>query len=229
MSTQQPIFMAASALLAYPDQNLLDAIDEIQAALQPDQQATLVPLFVHLRSNDLIDLQEHYVSIFDRSRAHCLHLFEHIHGDSRDRGQALIDLREEYLNHGLLPDTNELPDYIPLFLEFLGQIQTDQAQQLLDEAVHILARIGAKLSKAQSPYATVFDTVCALGTVVPEPLPELEPEEDEEKPITFGPDDDGHNPADTLSRVNDGTQPVTFYARNGKPRTLAGGSTHPRQ
>jgi nitrate reductase delta subunit len=216
-------FMAASALLAYPQQDLLDALGQIQGALEPGQRATLAPLFAHLDSGDIIDLQEHYVSVFDRGRAHSLHLFEHIHGDSRDRGQALIDLRQEYLDHGLLPDTSELPDYIPLFWEFLGQIPPDQARQLLDETVHVLARIEAKLTQAQSPYAAVFTMIRALGTVAPEPLPELEPEDEEEKPITFGPDDDGHNPADTLARLDDGAQPVTFYARDGKPRRLAGG------
>src|SRR3546814_637451 len=109
---------------------LLPLLGEIRAALQPDRLVVLEPLLGYLGEGDLIDLQENYVATFDRRAAHSLHLFEHIHGESRDRGQALIDLRQEYINHGLLPDTNELPDYIPLFLEFLGQIPQDEAQAL---------------------------------------------------------------------------------------------------
>ncbi|MCR2493331.1 nitrate reductase molybdenum cofactor assembly chaperone, partial [Salmonella enterica] len=85
----------------------------------PEAEETLQPLIGHLASQDLIALQETYVATFDRNRAHSLHLFEHVHGESRDRGQAMVDLLETYRQHGFEPVVSELPDHVPLFLEFL--------------------------------------------------------------------------------------------------------------
>src|SRR3546814_3218502 len=101
-------YAAAAELLSYPGETLLPLLGEIRAALQPDRLVVLEPLLGYLGEGDLIDLQENYVATFDRRAAHSLHLFEHIHGESRDRGQALIELRQEYINHGLLPDTHEI-------------------------------------------------------------------------------------------------------------------------
>ncbi|TIU76002.1 MAG: nitrate reductase molybdenum cofactor assembly chaperone, partial [Mesorhizobium sp.] len=80
----------------------------------------LQPLLADLAALDLYDLQERYCELFDKTRRHSLHLFEHIHGESRDRGQAMVDLAEHYRRGGLLVAANELPDFIPLFLEFLS-------------------------------------------------------------------------------------------------------------
>src|SRR5690606_5631788 len=144
-------------LLGYPEQDWLDALPELSAVLPPDARARLAPLFDFLNQDtDLIERQECYVATFDRRPAHSLHLFEHIHGESRDRGQAMVDLRNEYLKHGLEPAANELPDYVPLFLEFLGQIPAGAAEDLLGDAIHVLARLGDKLAEDGSPYACVF-------------------------------------------------------------------------
>lgn len=218
-------YAAASALLSYPDDELLAALPDVDAALDPGQRGVLGPLLAHLRQGEPIDLQEYYVDIFDRRPSHSLHLFEHIHGESRDRGQALVDLRNEYLNHGLLPDTQELPDYIPLFLEFLGQIPPDDARALLGEAIHVMAQLGDKLAKARSPYAAVFDMLRGMTGVKPGPLPDLPEEDLEERPITFGPQG-LDSPADTLARAG-AMQPVTFYGRDGKPRTFSGSDAAP--
>lgn len=152
-----------SVLLSYPQQDLLDALPDIDERLAADEAAArnLTPLLAYLRSQPLITLQENYVDTFDRNPAHALHLFEHVHGESRARGQALVDLLQTYRVHGLAPIPNELPDHIPLFLEFLGSIDAAAAQALLEDALPVLAAIGERLARQGSPYAGVF---AALGT-----------------------------------------------------------------
>ena len=205
-----PVYRVLSALLAYPDAELLAALPELQAALAPAHRAQLAPVFALLGgTDDLIGLQEQYVATFDRRPAHSLHLFEHIHGESRDRGQAMVDLREEYLRHGLLLDTSELPDYVPLFLEFLGQIPPASAAALLGDAIHVLARIGGKLTESGSPYAAVFTALLGLTDTVPQTLPEPPEGEMEEAMVTFGPEADGSEPA--LRARTQAVQPVHFY------------------
>src|SRR5690606_17611674 len=133
------VYRVLSALLTYPDQALLAALPELEACLNVSQRMQLAPLFEALRtSDDLIDAQERYVATFDRRPAHSLHLFEHIHGQSRDRGQAMVDLREEYLRHGLLLDTSELPDYVPLFRGFLAQTPPPAAAAPRARPTHLL-------------------------------------------------------------------------------------------
>ena len=148
------LYRLLSALLSYPEQELLDALPEIDAALaeHPWAGETLEPLTAWLGGQALIPLQETYVATFDRNRSHSLHLFEHVHGESRDP-QAMVDLLQTYRDHGFEPVVSELPDHVPLFLEFLGVIDADQAQALLDEAIHVLAAIGSRLARGDSPYA----------------------------------------------------------------------------
>ena len=147
------LYRLLSALLSYPEQELLDALPEIDAALaeHPWAGETLEPLTAWLGGQAPIPLQETYVATFDRNRSHSLHLFEHVHGESRDRGQAMVDLLQTYRDHGFEPVVSELPDHVPLFLEFLGVIDADQAQALLDEAIHVLAAIGSRLARGDSP------------------------------------------------------------------------------
>ena len=204
------VYRVLSALLTYPDQALLAALPELQNCLTLSQRTQLAPLFTALsQADDLISAQEQYVATFDRRPAHSLHLFEHIHGQSRDRGQAMVDLREVYLKHGLILDTSELPDYVPLFLEFLGQIPPDDASALLGDAIHVLARIGEKLTQYGSPYATVFTVLGEMTTTVPQPLPEPPEEMMDESMVTFGPNADGSEPA--LQARSQTVQPVHFY------------------
>jgi len=217
-----PVYRVLSALLSYPDSELVAALPELQAALDARQRAQLAPLFALLGgSDDLIGLQEQYVATFDRRPAHSLHLFEHIHGESRDRGQAMVDLREEYLRHGLLLDTSELPDYVPLFLEFLGQIAPADAAALLGDAIHVLARIGGKLAGNGSPYAGVFGVLRTLTDTVPQPLPEPPEGEMEETMVTFGPEADGTEPA--LRARAQAAQPVHFYETDPRRAQAAPG------
>ena len=118
-------YRALAALLTYPTEELVGAIEEISSTLQTEgllsvaSRRSVERLLRELRTLDLFDLQERYVTLFDRTPSLSLHLFEHVHGDSRDRGQAMVDLIELYRRHGVEIATHELPDFLPLFLEFL--------------------------------------------------------------------------------------------------------------
>lgn len=210
-------YSVLSALLAYPDAELVAALPELRAVLTPSDAATLAPLFAMMEgAPDLIALQEEYVATFDRRPAHSLHLFEHVHGESRDRGQAMVNLRQEYLRHGLEPEPGELPDYVPMFLEFLGQLPAAQAAALLGDAIHVLARIGAKLAAADSPYARVFDVLRGLTDVQPQDLPEPSEGDMEESAVSFGPDAGLSEP---VLRAHGQPQPVHFHPTDPRRAT----------
>lgn len=214
LQPRQPVYAVLSLLLAYPDAQLAQALPQAEALLDDAQSARLRPLLRHLAGADLIVLQEEYVATFDRRPAHSLYLFEHIHGASRDRGQAMVDLREEYLRHGLQPDPSELPDYVPMFLEFLAQLPADAARALLDDAIHVLARLHKGLDEAGSPYACVFEVLRSLGSVEPVELPGPPPEDEEETMVTFGPGG--------LQGGQGAEQPLRFYPPGGATRSHAG-------
>ena len=164
-------FKVLSLLLMYPESDWLAALPDMHAALveeaptNANAASRLAPLFDLLKNTRLIALQENYVATFDRNPSHSLHLFEHIHGESRDRGSAMINLLEEYWKHGFDAAASELPDYVPLFLEFLSQLPSEEALPLLGDAVHVLALIGRKLDKNGSPYAAAFQLLEALSPV----------------------------------------------------------------
>ena len=143
---------ALAALLSYPDEALRAALPEIRDAAPP-QVASLI---AEIQGSGLYEAQERYVALFDRSRALSLHLFEHVHGESRDRGQAMVDLQAMYANHGLEINAHELPDYIPAFLEFLSVLGRNEASNLVGETAHILRALGDRLAERGSGYALVF-------------------------------------------------------------------------
>ena len=182
------IYRILSALLSYPEAELIGALPEIETALDetPEIRTQLQPLIDHLRSHDLIALQEAYVADFDRSRHNSLYLFEHIHGESRDRGDALLDLLREYQRHGFEPDDRpgsacEMPDYLPLFLEFLSMLEADRAAQLLGDAVNVVALVGAGWCRRATPTACIFGVLQTLSPVVPQPMEDA-PARDMETP-----------------------------------------------
>jgi len=164
-------FRVLSRLLTYPQAELFDHMDEMKAILAEEgllKSRKLKGLFAfmdELQATDLMDAQEAYVDLFDRGRAHCLHLFEHVHGESRFRGKAMIDLSERYREKGLKVDTKELPDYLPLFLEFISICEVDEAQEFLSQAAPVIATIGEKLKRRNSGYHNVMATVVALSGV----------------------------------------------------------------
>jgi len=164
-------FKLLGMLLSYPSDGLQQHMGEIKSALKNEglvpvkAQRRLFDFMDDLSRRNLMRVQEDYVALFDRGRAHSLYLFEHIHGESRDRGQAMVDLSDHYISHGVTLAANELPDYLPLFLEFLSQIEFAEAQELLGETIHIIAGIGAKLKAKKENYHQVFRALEALTTV----------------------------------------------------------------
>jgi nitrate reductase delta subunit len=193
-------FKALSLLLTYPESDWLAALPEMHAALSDEADANgdaaqrLAPLFDLLHESSLIALQENYVATFDRNPSHSLHLFEHIHGESRDRGGAMIDLLEEYWKHGFDASAAELPDYVPLFLEFLSLLPEDRALELLGDAVHVLAAIGRRLDANGSPYATAFQALEVLSPVAAQALADPPVRDMDEAMELFGPSVDGVEP-----------------------------------
>jgi len=194
---------ALAALPAYPSEALIGALPEVRAALGAekriarDDQRRLGALVDELAAADLLEAQEAYVALFDRGRATSLHLFEHVHGDSRDRGQAMVDLRNVYASNGLELAANELPDYLPVVLEYLSTRPYAEVRDMLGDCAHVLRAIGEALARRQAPHAAVFGALLAiageagLGTVEA-PAPSAEDDRkalDEEwvdQPVLFG-------------------------------------------
>lgn len=197
-----------SALLSYPSTELQAAAAELKAVLASERVlperhlAALAALIDDIATRDLIDAQERYVLLFDRTRSLSLHLFEHVHGESRDRGQAMVDLIKVYEEAGYTPVASELPDYLPLFLEFASTLAPADAIGLVSEPGHVLAALRERLAKRGTRYEAVLAALVALSDVrldteqiarlrsEPDPDPDdLEAldaawEEDE---VTFGP------------------------------------------
>jgi nitrate reductase delta subunit len=195
-------YKALAALLAYPTADLLAALPEIgtviegEAKLGRRERRALHALGAELAASDLIDAQERYVALFDRGRATSLHLFEHVHGESRDRGQAMVDLSAAYAQAGLALTANELPDYLPVLLEFLSLQPEAVAHDMLEDCARIVRGIGDALAKCDSAYAAVFSAVLSLagqrglGTDPPSTDDRDRPLDEEwfEAPVVFGPD-----------------------------------------
>lgn len=171
----QKTLKVISALLTYPTAELKEAATELRAAIDGDtalsakQRSGINRLLVEFETNDLLDLQERYILLFDRTRSLSLHLFEHVHGESRDRGQAMVDLQQLYKSHGLSFAGTELPDFLPLFLEFASTIPNGEARDLLSETLHIFEAIRQRLKKRQSPYEAVFWCLQGLAKGKPDP------------------------------------------------------------
>ena len=219
-------FKILSLLLCYPEPDWLAALPEMHATLTGEagvngNAATrLVPLFDLLHESPLIALQENYVATFDRNPSHSLHLFEHIHGESRDRGSAMIDLLEEYWKHDFDASAAELPDYVPLFLEFLSLLPAGEALELLGDAVHVLAAVGRKLDANGSPYAAAFRLLETLSPVAAQELAEPPVRDMDEAMEMFGPSIDGVEPL-----MNPGPQ-VSVVQMPASRRPAAPAQTH---
>lgn len=163
-------FKVLSLLLAYPEQEWFDHLGECKKILSEEKLLSkkciksLFGLIERIQNMDLIEAQEEYVSTFDRGPAHSLHLFEHIHGESRDRGQAMIDLMEMYNVNGLGISTSELPDYLPVFLEFLSTGNLKEATGLLANTAKVLVLINERLAKKQNDYQYIFAALFELSS-----------------------------------------------------------------
>ena len=178
MSESMKTLKVISRLLCYPRAEMLGALDEMAAAvaeenlLPADLRRRLNALIAEYRITDPYVLQEDYVNLFDRGRAVSLHLFEHVHGESRDRGQAMVDLVDLYRRHGFELSARELPDYLPMFLEFVAEQSQAEARELLADAVPVIALIGERLTLRGSRYAILFDALQAFAGA-PENLDEI--------------------------------------------------------
>jgi len=174
---------ALALLLSYPDAQvrgllpaLATAIDE-EAALPPQRRAEIRALAQEMVLADPIAVEARYVELFDRGRSTSLHLFEHVHGDSRDRGPAMIDLAQTYEKAGLYLAEGEMPDYLPVALEYASSQPPREARAFLAEMAHILNAIFSALAKRQSRYASALGALIELAGETAQPLdvPDDEP------------------------------------------------------
>lgn len=206
-------YRALARLLCYPNAGLRGALPEIRAALHaesrltPRRRVAIDALFNDLASGDELEIEASYVQTFDRGRAQSLHLFEHVHGDSRDRGQAMVDLAATYAQAGMYLAGGELPDFLPIALEFASTQPDATADAFVAEFAHILNRMHSALARHGSRYAAVL---AAIIEIAGEDLDAaaLEPEQPLdvlwEEPVAF----DG---CPTSARPRDGVQPIHFH------------------
>ncbi|MES2000997.1 MAG: nitrate reductase molybdenum cofactor assembly chaperone [Pseudomonadota bacterium] len=163
-------FKALGALIDYPTPELQQAADEIEHALREEravsaEQLDAISAFIdRLRRTDIMDLQEQWIGLFDRSKRVALHLYEHSHGESRDRGQAMVNLALTYRMNGIELAASEMPDYLPLFLEFLSQIPEAPARRYLAEAIDIIEVLRIRLEERDSPYAPLLAALVPLAS-----------------------------------------------------------------
>ena len=171
MTTRDPslLLRVLSALLAYPDAELRAALPEIVEAIRDTRainttmREDLVALADEIAASDPLEAEGHYVDLFDRGRRTSLNLFEHVHGDGRQRGPAMLELKQRYLDAGMEPVADELPDHLPLLLEYLSCRDAVEVRDTISEIGHILRVPGNALLQRHSRYASVMTALLALG------------------------------------------------------------------
>jgi nitrate reductase delta subunit len=162
-------FKALSALLDYPNAEMLASLSAIEAALVgehklgEDELLNVRHFICDLERRDLLDVQERWINLFDRSRRLALHLYEHSHGESRDRGQAMVNLALTYRMNGFELNAAEMPDYLPLFLEFLSVIPEVHARRYLTDAIEIVEALRIRLEERDSTYAALMAALISLA------------------------------------------------------------------
>lgn len=163
-------FKALGALIDYPTPELQEAAEEIEQALGEERALPAVDLeavraFIgRLRASDVMDLQEYWIGLFDRSKRLALHLYEHSYGESRDRGQAMVNLALTYRLNGFELNASEMPDYLPLFLEFLSVIPEVHARRYLTDAIEIIEAVRIRLEERDSTYAALLSALVTLAS-----------------------------------------------------------------
>ncbi len=156
------ILKVIGLLMEYPDELLWECKEDALALIRRD--APMLTDFTHnLLNAPLLDKQAEWCEVFDRGRTTSLLLFEHVHAESRDRGQAMVDLLAEYEKVGLQLDCRELPDYLPLYLEYLSVLPDDQAKEGLLNVAPILALLGGRLKQREAPWYALFDALLQLA------------------------------------------------------------------
>jgi len=163
------IFKAFGALLSYPTEEMRQALPEIADLLRASpligsrERGALCALIDEIGEGELLSAEERYVDLFDRGGALSLNLFEHLHGESRDRGTAMVDLKRLYEDAGYELVTRELPDYLPVVLEYLSQRDMAEAREVLEDCSHILASIARSLIARGSRYAAVLQALIVIA------------------------------------------------------------------
>jgi nitrate reductase delta subunit len=215
---------ALARLLSYPDAEwrdqaiaLVDAI-EAEKVLPAARLAELRSLVHGMLRSDPLEIESGYVETFDRGRATSLHLFEHVHGDSRDRGPAMIDLVQTYEKAGLYLSPEELPDHLGAVLEFASTQPSALAKAFLSEVAHILNAIFSALLKRESPYASVVAAVLELAGQKAQAVPFAADEPLDEawaEPEAF-------NGCSSRGQARPGqTQPIHIVRRDAAPQRRA--------
>lgn len=161
------IYKILSVLLEYPEQELIDNLPEIKAwvdetsEIDNDERSTLQAHLNQIENKSLIELQAEYVNTFDMNAEHSLHLTHHLFGDDKNRGPALIDLGELYKDYGVevSESANELPDYLPLILEFAAYLDGNESTVFLSDAKKVFGVLTDNLKKAASPYADLISII----------------------------------------------------------------------
>ena len=181
-------------LLGYPDGQLRSDLADMRGALHeeralaPQRLAELDALIDLLQRKALLELEADYVELFDRGRATSLHLFEHVHGDSRDRGPAMIDLAQTYGKAGMYLAEGEMPDFLPVLLEFTSTQPPREAREFLAEMAHIFNAIFAALQQRDTRYASVLGALLELAGEKAKPVtvaPDEPMDEAWEEPVVF--------------------------------------------
>jgi len=219
-----------AVLLSYPDAGVRSHLPEMleilgrENALPVGRRAELDALIAKLRGDDPLDVEAEYVQLFDRGRGTSLHLFEHVHGDSRDRGPAMIDLLQTYEKAGLLLAPGELPDYLPAVLEFVSTQPPREAKAFLGEMAHILNAIFGALMRRESAYASVLGALLELAGEAAQPVaPDVEAPLDEtwaEPPVFDG--------CSAKGQARPGApQPIQVLHRKAQPAAAASAAAAP--
>lgn len=229
-----------SSLMVYPTDELRGHKEELceiirgESLVSIELQDRLIALIEELSAGDILDRQEHYTELFDKGRSLSLLLFEHVHGEGRARGQAMVDLMHIYNEHGFDIDANELPDFIPLYLEYLSQRPIDEAKGWLEDIGHILALLSARLLERESSYAVLFESLLEFsGTTADlqslkkevaqekrDDTPEALDEIWEEEAVTFGPNSNIRPNGENPFVKPDEEVPVRFVDANNDNRNI---------
>jgi nitrate reductase delta subunit len=231
-------YRALALMLTYPSAELAEFMPAAMEVIENEGVAPratarrLARLANALSQGDIYELQARYVDLFDRTRSLSLNLYEHVHGEGRDRGQAMVELLKLYEWRGLELEAKELPDHLPVFLDFLSTLPETHASALLAEAGHVLETLRARLKKRGSAYGRVFDALLALaavGTESPAATAMLqEPDVDHndlealdrawaEEPVSFGPDQAVCPKAAFSDRFKDAREPTRLRTAEAPP------------
>jgi nitrate reductase delta subunit len=230
---------AIAALLAYPEDDVQGNTEEIGALLviRPeltvDERRMLEEFMDWFGGEPLLDIQAEYVETFDRSRKVSLYLFEHAYGESRDRGPAMVELREAYREQGLEIDSRELPDFLPIFLEFCSELPEEQSRSWLEEIGEIVQQVHVRLHDRDSRYAVPLRVL--LRIIALDPMPEgivdmaASEERDDtpaaldrvwaEAPVIFGPGQEHTHCGATKQHREQSVQWVENPRTDRKPRS----------